>query len=57
MERSDLPRFDQLMFPVIEALKAAGAQGLRNEIIEAVAERQRLSMSSLSTDTRPRESP
>ena len=43
MERSDLPRFDQLMFPVIEALKAAGGSGLRNEIIEAVAERQRLS--------------
>ena len=43
MERSDLPRFDQLMFPVIEALKEAGGSGLRNEIIEAVAERQRLS--------------
>ena len=43
MERSGLPRFDQLMFPVIEALKEAGGSGLRNEIIEAVAERQRLS--------------
>ena len=43
MERSDLPRFDQLMFPVIEALKEAGGSGLRNEIIEAVAERLRLS--------------
>ena len=43
MERSDLPRFDQLMFPVIEALKEAGGSGLRNEIIEAAAERQRLS--------------
>ena len=43
MERSDLPRFDQLMFPVIEALKEAGGSGLRNEIIEAVAERQHLS--------------
>ena len=32
-----------MMFPVIEALKEAGGSGLRNEIIEAVAERQRLS--------------
>lgn len=40
MDRSDLPRFDQLMFPVIEALKEAGGSGLRDEIIEAVADRQ-----------------
>lgn len=40
MDRSDLPRFDQLMFPVIEALKEAGGSGLRHEIIEAVADRQ-----------------
>ena len=40
MDQSDLPRFDQLMFPVIEALKEAGGSGLRNEIIEAVADRQ-----------------
>lgn len=31
------------MFPVIEALKAAGGSGLRNEIVEAVAERRRFS--------------
>lgn len=47
MDHSDLPRFDQLMFPVIEALKEAGGSGLRNEIIEAVADRQRLSEEQL----------
>ena len=35
----DVPRFDQLMFPVIEALREAGGSGLRNEIVEAVADR------------------
>lgn len=47
MDRSDLPRFDQLMFPVIEALKEAGGSGLRNEIIEAVADRQGFSEEQL----------
>ena len=47
MDHSDLPRFDQLMFPVIEALKEAGGSGLRNEIIEAVADRQMLSEEQL----------
>ena len=47
MNRSDLPRFDQLMFPVIEALREAGGSGLRNEIIEAVADRQGLSEEQL----------
>ena len=35
------------MFPVIEALREAGGSGLRNEIIEAVADRQGLSEEQL----------
>ena len=40
MDYSSLPRYKDLMFPVVEALEGMGGSGLRNEVIAAVADRQ-----------------
>ena len=39
MNEPDLPSVNQLLFPVVEALKGTGGSGLRMEIVEAVADR------------------
>lgn len=43
MNSPDLPRYDELMLPVVEVLEDMGGSGLRNEVIAAVADRQEFS--------------
>lgn len=38
-----LPRYDELMFPVLKVLEDMGGSGLRNEVIATVIDRQELS--------------
>ena len=43
MSQPDLPRYDEFMLPVLEALKELGGSARRDEVISAVANRQGLS--------------
>ena len=43
MSQPDLPRYDEFMLPVLEALKGLGGSARRDEIVSAVAGRAELS--------------
>lgn len=48
MDQSDLPRYNELMLPVLEALRDLGGSALRNEIVAAVTGTQNFSDGQLS---------
>ena len=43
MSQSNLPRYNELMIPVLEALTGLGGSALRNEIVAVVSDKQNLS--------------